>query len=155
MYPSWWKNRTLSHFSKPNFDMPWPNCWNPYKVNGDPQLFLFLLVQKNIYSHSPLCTRSLIPVLAEIWFFKNLDRGCRTKGPLPNLGRLTVWITKFRLSNLQKSTVPCTHNECSPFYCLIEKLLSKHKIIKRFLRLVKCGIHVTNVLLCLYLKKCN
>ncbi len=90
MYPSWWKNRTLSHFSKPNFDMPWPNCWKPYKVNGDPQLFIFLLVQKNIYSHSPLCTRLLTPVLAEIWFFKSFDRGCRTKGPLPNLGRLTV-----------------------------------------------------------------
>jgi hypothetical protein len=26
MFPSWWKNRTLFHFSKPNFDMPWPNC---------------------------------------------------------------------------------------------------------------------------------
>ncbi len=43
-----------------------------------------------MYSQSPLCARSLTPVLAEIWFFKSLDRGCRTKGPLPNLGRLTV-----------------------------------------------------------------
>ncbi len=91
MSPSWWKNRTLSHFSKPNFDMPWPNCWKSYKVNGYPQFFL--LVQKNMYSQSPLCARSLTPVLAEIWFFKSLDRGCRTKGPLPNLGRLTVCFT--------------------------------------------------------------
>jgi hypothetical protein len=30
--------------------MPWPNCWKSYKVIGDPQLFIFLLVQKNIYS---------------------------------------------------------------------------------------------------------
>ncbi len=97
MYPSWWKNRTLSHFSKPNFDMPCPN-WKSYKVNGDPQFFIFLLVQKNIYSLSPLCTRSLTSVTAEIWFFKSLDRGCRTKGPLPNLGRLTVVVTE-RSSN--------------------------------------------------------
>ncbi len=96
MSPSWWKNRTLSHFSKPNFDMPWPNCWKSYKVNGYPQLFIFLLVHKNMYSQSPLCARSLTPVLAEIWFFKSLDRGCRTKGPLPNLGRLTVVTSCFR-----------------------------------------------------------
>ncbi len=68
-----------------------PTARKPCKVNADPQLFNFLLVQNNIYSHSPLCTRLLTPVLAEIWFFKSLDRVCRTKGPLPNLGRLTVY----------------------------------------------------------------
>ncbi len=48
-----------------------------------------------MYSQSPLCARSLTPVLAEIWFFKSLDRWCQTKGPLPNLGRLTVYFTLF------------------------------------------------------------
>ena len=56
IYPSWRKNRTLSCFSKPNFDMLGPNCCKSYNVNGDPQLFIFLLVQKNIYSLSPLGT---------------------------------------------------------------------------------------------------
>ncbi len=90
IYPSWRKNRTESCFSKPNFDMLGPICCKSYNVKGDPQLLNFFLVQKNIYSQSPLCSRSLTSVPAEIWFFKSLDRGCRTKGPLPNLGRLTV-----------------------------------------------------------------
>ncbi len=90
MYPSWRKNRTESHFSKPNFDMQRPNCCKSYNVYGDPQIFNFLLVQKNIYSLSRLCTRSLISAQAEIWFFNSSDSGCRTKGPMPNLGRLTV-----------------------------------------------------------------
>jgi hypothetical protein len=92
MYPSWRKNRTESHFSKPNFDMQGPNCCKSYNVYGDPQIFNFLLVQKNIYSLSPLCTRSLTSAQAEIWFFNSSDSGCRTKGPMPNLGRLTVLI---------------------------------------------------------------
>jgi hypothetical protein len=95
IYTSWRKNRTLSCFSKPNFDMLGPICCKSYNVNGDPQLSIFLLVQKNIYSLLPLCTRSLTSVLAEIWFFKTSNRGCRTKGPLPNLGRLTVYIMHF------------------------------------------------------------
>ncbi len=67
-----------------------PTAENHIKSMVTPNYFFFLLVQKNIYSQSPLCTRSLTRVLAEIWFFKSLDRGCRTKGPLLNLGRLTV-----------------------------------------------------------------
>ncbi len=67
-----------------------PICCKTYNVNGDPQLLIFLSVQKNIYSLSPLSTRSLTSAQAEIRFFKSWDRGCRTKGPLPNLGRLTV-----------------------------------------------------------------
>ncbi len=90
MYPSWRKNRTESHFSKPNFDMQGPNCSKSYNMYGNPQIFNFLLVQKNIYSLSPLCTRSLTSAQAEIWFFNSSDSGCRTKGPMPNLGRLTV-----------------------------------------------------------------
>ncbi len=90
MYPSWRKNRTESHFSKPNFDMQGPNCCKSYNVYGDPQIFNFLLVQKNIYSLSPLCTRSLTSAQAEIWVFNSSDSGCRTKGPMPNLGQLTV-----------------------------------------------------------------
>ena len=66
IYPSWRKNRTESHFSKPNFDMLGPICWKSYNVNGDHQLLIFLLVQKNIYSLSPLCTRLLTSVSAEI-----------------------------------------------------------------------------------------
>ena len=92
MYPSWRKNRTESHFSKPNFDMQGPNCCKSYNVYGDPQIFNFLLVQKNIYSLSPLCTRSLTSAQAEILFFNSSDSGCRTKGPMPNLGRLMVFI---------------------------------------------------------------
>jgi hypothetical protein len=91
MYPSWRKNRTESHFSKPNFDMQGPNCCKSSNVYGDPQLFNFLLIQKNIYSLSPLCTRSLTSAQAEIWFFNSSDSGCRTKRPMPNLGRLTVY----------------------------------------------------------------
>jgi hypothetical protein len=90
IYPSWRKNRTKSHFSKPNFDMQGPICCKSYNFNGYPQLFIFVLVQKNIYSLSAFCTRLLTSFPAEIWFFKISDRGCRTKGPLPNLGRLTV-----------------------------------------------------------------
>ncbi len=90
IYPSWRKNITKSHFSKPNFDMPGPICCKSYNFNGYPQLFIFVLVQKNIYSLSAFCTRLLTSFPAEIWFFKITDRGCRTKGPLPNLGRLTV-----------------------------------------------------------------
>jgi hypothetical protein len=89
MYPSWRKNRTESHFSKPNFDMQRPNCCKSYNVYGDLQIFNFLLVQKNIYSLSPLCTRSLTSAQAEIGFFNSSDSGSRTKGP--NLGRLTVY----------------------------------------------------------------
>jgi hypothetical protein len=37
MYPSWRKNRTESHFSKPNFDMQGPNCCKSYNVYDDPQ----------------------------------------------------------------------------------------------------------------------
>ena len=85
MYPSWRKNRTESHFSKPNFDMQGPNCCKSYNVYGDPQIFNFLLLQKNIFSLSPLCTRSLTSAQAEIWFFNSSDSGCRTKGPMPNL----------------------------------------------------------------------
>jgi hypothetical protein len=105
MYPSWRKNRTESHFSKPNFDMQGPNCCKSYNVYGDPQIFNFLLVQKNIYSLSPLCTRSLTSAQAEIWFFNSSDSGCRTKGPMPNLGRLTVMIflqRKRKLNNFPK-----------------------------------------------------
>jgi hypothetical protein len=68
-------------------------CKDPTAANnvyGHPQIFNFLLVQKNIYSLSPLCTRSLTSAQVKIWFFKSLDSGCRTKGPMPNLGRLTV-----------------------------------------------------------------
>ncbi len=68
-----------------------PTAENHIKSMVTPNFFFFLLVQKNIYSLSPLCTRSLTSVTAEIWFFKSLGRGCRTKGPLPNLGRLTVF----------------------------------------------------------------
>jgi hypothetical protein len=73
-----------------------PICCKSYNVNSYPQLFIFLLVQKNIYSQSPLCTRSLPSFPAEIGFFKSSDRGCRTKGPLPNLGRLTVYTLPIR-----------------------------------------------------------
>ncbi len=90
IYPSWRKIRTESHFSKPNFDMQGPSCCKSYNVYGDPQIFNFLLVQKNIYSLSSLCSRSLTSAQAEIWFFNSSDSGCRTKGPMPNLGRLTV-----------------------------------------------------------------
>ena len=100
IYPSWRKNRTESHFSKPNFDMQGPNCCKSYIVYGNPQIFNFLLVQKNIYSLSPLCTRSLTSAQAEIWFFNSSDSGCRTKGPLPNLGRLTVY-AYFKLKGAQ------------------------------------------------------
>ncbi len=67
-----------------------PICCKSYNVTGDPQLLNFLLVQKNKYSLSPLCTWALTSLQAEVWFFKISNRGCRTKGPLPNLGRLTV-----------------------------------------------------------------
>ncbi len=70
-----------------------PNCCKSYNVYGDPQILIFLLVQKNMCSLSPFCTRSLTSAQAEIWFFMSSDRGwCRTNGPLPNLGRLTVCI---------------------------------------------------------------
>jgi hypothetical protein len=46
--PTWRKNRTKSHFSKPNFDMQGPICCKSYNFNGYPQLFIFVLVQKNI-----------------------------------------------------------------------------------------------------------
>jgi hypothetical protein len=98
IYPSWRKNRTESHFSKPNFDMQGPNCCKSNNVYGDPQIFNFLLVQKNIYSLSPLCTRSLTSAQAEIWFFNSSDSGCRTKGPMPNLGRLMVILKHKRSS---------------------------------------------------------
>jgi hypothetical protein len=113
MYPSWRKNRTESHFSKPNFDMQGPNCCKSYNVYGDPQIFNFLLVQKNIYSLSPLCTRSLTSAQAEIWFFNSSDSGCRTKGPMPNLGRLTVMIflqRKRKLNNFPKELDRYLHN---------------------------------------------
>ncbi len=99
-----------------NLTMPWPNCWKSYKVNGDPQLFFFLWVQKNIYSQSPLCTRSLTPVLAEIWFFKSLDRGCGTKGLLPNLGRLTVHIARHRSSTYTMSSGVLVRTLSSAWY---------------------------------------
>jgi hypothetical protein len=98
IYPSWRKNRTKSHFSKPNFDMQGPICCKSYNFNGYPQLFIFVLVQKNIYSLSAFCTRLLTSFPAEIWFFKISDRGCRTKGPLPNLGRLTVPVVSLLLT---------------------------------------------------------
>jgi hypothetical protein len=113
MYPSWRKNRTESHFSKPNFDMQGPNCCKSYNVYGDPQIFNFLLVQKNIYSLSPLCTRSLTSAQAEIWFFNSSDSGCRTKGPMPNLGCLTVMIflqRKRKLNNFPKELDRYLHN---------------------------------------------
>jgi hypothetical protein len=90
IYPSWRKNRTKSLFSKPNFDMQGPICCKSYNFNGYPQLFIFVLVQKNIYSLSAFCTRLLTSFPAEIWFFKISDRGCRAKGPLPKLRQLTV-----------------------------------------------------------------
>ena len=46
MYPSWRKNRTESHFSKPNFDMQGPNCWKSYIVYGDSQIFIFYWYRK-------------------------------------------------------------------------------------------------------------
>ena len=113
MYPSWRKNRTESHFSKPNFDMQGPNCCKSYNVYGDPQILIFLLVQKNMYSLSPLCTRSLTSAQAEIWFFNSSDSGCRTKGPMPNLGRLTVMIflqRKRKLNNFPKELDRYLHN---------------------------------------------
>jgi hypothetical protein len=67
-----------------------PICCKSYNVNGDHQILIFLLVQKNINSLLPLYTWFLTSIPAEIWFFKSSDRGCRTKGPLPNLRRLTV-----------------------------------------------------------------
>ncbi len=74
-------------------------CKDPSAANHTismvtPQLFIFVLVQKNIYTYSlsAFCTRLLTSFPAEIWFFKISDRGCRTKGPLPNLGRLTVFL---------------------------------------------------------------
>jgi hypothetical protein len=72
-----------------------PICCKSYNVNGDHQLLTFLLVQKKMYSLLPLNTRFLTSIPAEIWFFKSSDRGCRTKGPLPNLGRLTVYCKFF------------------------------------------------------------
>ncbi len=67
-----------------------PTAENHIKSMVTPNYLFFYWSRKNMYSQSPLCARSLTQVLAEIWFFKSLDRGCRTKGPLPNLGRLTV-----------------------------------------------------------------
>ncbi len=58
--------------------MQGPNCCKSYIVYGDPQTFIFLLVQKNIYSFSPLRTWSLTSAQAKIWFFNNSYSGCRT-----------------------------------------------------------------------------
>ncbi len=102
-----------------------PTAENHIKSMVTPHYF-FLLVQKNLYSQSPLCTRSLTPVLAEIWFFKSLDRGSRTKGPLPNLGRLTVisyWRTLFVAAVL---TLPCPllYSTCLIFHKPLESVSS-------------------------------
>jgi hypothetical protein len=43
-----------------------PICCKSYNVNGDHQLLIFLLVQKNIYSILPLYTRFLTSIPAEI-----------------------------------------------------------------------------------------
>ncbi len=98
------------NFSKPNFDMQGPNCCKSYNVYGDPQIFNLLLVQKNIYSLSPLCTRSLTSAQAVIWFFNSSDSGCRTKGPMPNLGRLTVGLQRAGFKSVQGIPTHIIHN---------------------------------------------
>jgi hypothetical protein len=66
MFPSWWKNGTLTHFSKPNFDMPWPNCCKSYKVNDDPPFFHPFLVKKNICRYLLFCTIALAFIIREL-----------------------------------------------------------------------------------------
>ncbi len=95
--------------------MQGPICCKSYNINGDPELLIFLLVHKNIYNIFPLCTRLLTSVLAELWFFKSSDRGCRTKGPLPNLGRLTVFINKVNSNRFPNLFDNCMYTFVSTF----------------------------------------
>ena len=68
--------------------------------------YLILYWYRKIYTASLLCTRSLTSAQAEIWFFNSSDSGCRTKGPMPNLGRLTAYIPlSLRLSGIEFSLV--------------------------------------------------
>ncbi len=136
MYPSWWKNRTLSHFSKPNFDMPWPNCCKSYKVNDDPPFFHPFLVKKNICRYLLFCTIALAFIIRELCFTKGLDKGCPestvkgftvlpehtplnftylgTPAPLwnPQYVAVMVWNTMHLVTCTSRSFLICTISPC-------------------------------------------
>ncbi len=123
MCPSSWKNRTLSHFSKPNFDMPWPKCWKSYKVNGDPPFCLTFLVKKNICRHLLFCTIALAFIIRELCFTKVWTMGvelkyrCRT---------LDVW-----------RTFQYVKSRLVPFYKETKSLYNKSKTVRGYWSLLK------------------
>ncbi len=100
-----------------------PTAANHIMCMVTPKYLIFLLVQKNIYSLSPLYTRSLTSAQAEIWFFNSSDSGCRTKGPMPNLGRLTVQQARSKTARMWDDRLwMCKRNEY-PGIIEIQKLI--------------------------------